>query len=46
MTLYRAAVRNRLADRLFHQVPATEATPWHDRLERIVAMRIECQSGR
>ena len=41
VTLYRAAERNGLADRLFHQAPVTEATPWHDGLERIVAMRIE-----
>ncbi len=42
VTLYRAAVLNGLADRLFHQVPVTEATPWHDGLERIVSMSIRC----
>ncbi len=41
VTLYHAAERNGVADRLFHQAPVTEATPWHDGLERIVAMRIE-----
>ena len=41
VTLYRAAERNGLADRLFHPIPVTEATPWHNGLERIVGMRIE-----
>ncbi len=46
VTLHRAAERNGLAERLFHRVPITEATPWHDGLQRIVAMRIEYRLGR
>ena len=42
VTLHRAAVHNGLAGRLFHPVPITETTPWHDGLERIVSMRIRC----
>ncbi len=41
VTLHRAAERNGLAKRLFDPVPLSERTPWHDGLERIVAMRIE-----
>ena len=40
VTLHRAAEHNGLSHRLFHPVPTSEATPWHDGLERIESMRI------
>lgn len=45
VTLHRAAGRNELAERLFRPEPALKGTTWYDNLERIVAMRIECDCG-